>query len=131
MNLQSISNQNRMKQIVDPADDHNPPEIKIKALTQLPSSNKNIAAGTQTTNAPSTGTMANKPMTTPQSNGVGRPSNQNISPSIREFLAPRLARGSLQSFTARTPRRNSGTLDAGPFAHLCRHGSHVSNGVAL
>src|SRR6201982_3896769 len=48
-----------------------------------------------------------------------------------EFLAPRLRGGSLQSFAARPPRCDSRPLDAGLFAYLCRHGSHVSPGVAL
>ena len=51
--------------------------------------------------------------------------------SSGEFLAPRLRGGSLQSFATRPSRCDSRPLDAGLFAHLRRHGSHVSPSVAL
>jgi hypothetical protein len=55
-----------------------PHDARITAFCQLPSSARKIAAGIQTTNAPKTGTTANKGMTRPQSSGVGSSSHQNI-----------------------------------------------------
>jgi hypothetical protein len=57
-----------------------PHDTRITAFSQLPSSARKVAAGIQTTNAPKTGTTANKAMTRPQSSGVGRSSHQNINP---------------------------------------------------
>ena len=63
--------------------------------------------------------------------GLAKGGAEGARTALENFWRRVSLRGSLQSFTAWTARRDSRTLDAGLFAHLCRHGSHVSNGVAL
>ena len=70
-----------------PATTPPPHKVRIRALPQLHSKARKRAAGIHTTNAPKTGTTARRPITTPQSNGTGRPSHQNISPPSRPCTA--------------------------------------------
>jgi hypothetical protein len=84
METQTATHQNGVDDIIDQPDGNRAHATNITADDRSPPMARMIAVGTQITNAPRKGTIANNPMMKPQKNGEGRRQGWANAPLFRD-----------------------------------------------